>query len=481
MRIIDQQAALAVITLAMLALIDAKSAMASLVKIPQNFTGSNVLDSGFFPPNTMGAAGNDQFVELLNGRYAVYGKTGALLDSRSLDQFWRNAGVTDLARFSFDPRVLFDPMSQRWFAASVDNQPRFGVGNRVLVGVSKTANPLDGWQGFALNSSADQTLFADFTTLGLNADGVYLGANLFTGRGGRLQNVSLISVPKADLLASAPTVDRATFFYDQTVTGLGFTAQPAVNFGPASGRALVLAGNGEIRLSAILRSVTDRATLTAATVIPPLLPIVAPPPATQPVGPKIDTFDARFTGSVIQVGGSLWATQTVQDQGRAAFRWYEIREADQTIAQTGTIGDAEHDYFYPSIAVNALGHVVIGCNRSGSAEFISSYAVVGHTVKGKTKFAAPLLLQAGTSNYVQLDPTGRNRWGDYSATTIDPQDPLSFWTIQAIATDRDIWTTQITQLRIEPIPQPVPESAAGWALLGLGAIGLMTHRQRSID
>jgi hypothetical protein len=475
MKTIYGTAAIATITVASLVAIDANSAIANSVTIGQNFTGSNVLESGFFPPNTMGAVGNDQFVELINGRYTVYSKTGDRLRSSSLDQFWWDAGVTDLTSFSFDPRIVFDPTSQRWFAASVDNQVQFGTGNRILLGVSKTANPLDGWQGFALNSSANQTLFADFTTLGLNADGVYLGANMFTGRGGTFQNLSLISVPKADLLASTPSVDRGTFFYNEPVTQRGFTVQPAVDFGPSTGRAALLSGNGEIRRSSILNGGTGQASLTGATLLQTPLPIVTPPPATQPNGVGIDTFDARFTGSVVKVGGSLWATQTVQDQGRAAIRWYEIRETDNVILQTGTIGDPNHDYYYPSIAVNAFGQVVIGCNRSGSTEFISSYAIVGTTVNGQTTFAAPLLLKAGTSNYVQVDPANRNRWGDYSATTIDPQDPLSFWTIQAIATDRDIWTTQITQLRFNPV-QKVPEPFTGLTLLGLGAAGLMVRR-----
>ncbi len=45
------------------------------LNIDLSFTGSSLLTSGFIPPDTMGAVGPDQFVELFNGQYSVYRKT----------------------------------------------------------------------------------------------------------------------------------------------------------------------------------------------------------------------------------------------------------------------------------------------------------------------------------------------------------------------------------------------------------------------
>src|SRR5204862_420195 len=43
-------------------------------EIGQNFTGASAADAEFgsFPPDTMGAVGPNHFVEILNGRFAVY-------------------------------------------------------------------------------------------------------------------------------------------------------------------------------------------------------------------------------------------------------------------------------------------------------------------------------------------------------------------------------------------------------------------------
>src|SRR5512143_1806001 len=57
----------------------------SLVAIGVNFRGSQRgVDSGFIPPDTMGAVGPDYVVELINGRFDVYDKTGTQVDTASL-------------------------------------------------------------------------------------------------------------------------------------------------------------------------------------------------------------------------------------------------------------------------------------------------------------------------------------------------------------------------------------------------------------
>ncbi|HXD40094.1 MAG TPA: hypothetical protein VN649_06000, partial [Ramlibacter sp.] len=40
------------------------------------------------------------------------------------------------------------------------------------------------------------------------------------------------------------------------------------------------------------------------------------------------------------------------------------------------------------------------------------------------------------------------RWGDYSATVVDPRHPLRFWTFQEWPSAQDVWSTQITELKL---------------------------------
>src|SRR5258705_2313083 len=108
---------------------------APVVTIGANFSGPNFhTDPGIAasPPDTDGAVGPSSFVELLNNLYQVYDKSGAILQTLRLPEFWANAGVTP-AGVPIDPRILYDPVSQRWFASSAENP---FVPNDILLAVS---------------------------------------------------------------------------------------------------------------------------------------------------------------------------------------------------------------------------------------------------------------------------------------------------------------------------------------------------------
>jgi hypothetical protein len=168
--------------------------------------------------------------------------------------------------------------------------------------------------------------------------------------------------------------------------------------------------------------------------------------------------DARLLAKVYAVGGVIYAVQTTEFNGHLAIRWYRVRAADSTLLESGTISNPNLDLFYPSIAANSYGVVVIGYNSSGSAALVSCYAMAGQTVGGVTTFGSPLLMKAGTTVYHGDDELLAeleglpivSRWGDYSATSVDPSNPNRFWTIQMYPSDSDVWSTQITELITSP-------------------------------
>ena len=91
-------------------LLSSTAALSQVVTIGQNFTASTFgIDSSFPMPDTMGAAGIDHFVELINGRYSVYRKSdGVRVDTATLNNFWTSAGAPPTGN-AFDPRVVYDP------------------------------------------------------------------------------------------------------------------------------------------------------------------------------------------------------------------------------------------------------------------------------------------------------------------------------------------------------------------------------------
>jgi hypothetical protein len=200
----------------------------------------------------------------------------------------------------------------------------------------------------------------------------------------------------------------------------------------------------------------------------------------QPDGSQsLETLDPRFDGTVSRVNNDIWAVHSVDalygaNNHRTAIRWYRIDANTGTLGDMGTLSDASHDYIMPSIAANNAGSVVIGFSRTGLDEFPSAYAAVGQTANGKTTFGSPFLLKAGEGlyHYIPAFPA-IDRWGDFSATQVDPNDPNTFWTFQEWAAApfnpplfgpppfgvEGRWATQVTQISV-PAQQGASQAQA---------------------
>ncbi|WP_375328965.1 PEP-CTERM sorting domain-containing protein [Microcystis sp. BLCC-F210] len=106
--------------------------------------------------------------------------------------------------------------------------------------------------------------------------------------------------------------------------------------------------------------------------------------------------------------------------------------------------------------------------------------MVGEDSGGTTTFGNRLLLKQGSASYQRLDSSNRNRWGDYSATVLDPSDPTgrTFWTFQEFAAGSTEWSTQITEIKLSKVN--VPESSSIFSLLALGTLGAASTLKRKL-
>jgi hypothetical protein len=433
-----------------------------LATVTQSFVGASRFDSGFVPPDSDGAAGPSAFVELVNGAYRVYDKgTGSLLQQSSLDSFWISAGVRPQS-FAFDPRVAFDPAAQRWFAAATDNANQT---NHVLVAVSNTPDPRQGWKGVSIAADSTGQRWADFPQLGLNRDGVVVSTNLFGVNGGGFSQTEVIAIPKADLLSATPTAMRATVFSGQATSSVPFTSQPAL--APSSSGTLPLlsapfAGSAPFKVTSVDPPIVAP-TVNAADRFVSVPPLGPPPPAAQRgSATRIDTLDSRLTSGVAWVGPDLWGVQSVNDNGHAALRWFDVADplGSPSLKRSGLIALPGMDAYEGSIAVNDRGEIVIGFSASGGESFIGAYAIAGMIIEDFVSFDDPVLLRPGVGPY-DVVVEGRNRWGDYSTTSVDPSDPSSFWTIQEWASGPNQWSTDIARLTFaESVPLVEPPTIA---------------------
>ena len=480
--------------------------------IGQNFLASTYnVDVISLPPDANGVVGPNHFVEFINGSYAVYNKTTGAKVKRITDlHFWSSAGVTLSADdATTDPRIIYDPTVQRWFASMVDVSQSAAdptlLANDFLLAVSDTADPTLTWHGFIFQADPDNGNFADFPTLGVDSDGVYISGDLYYGQDNPLQP-GLFSFPKAGLLVASPnhTPTNGTWFGSLNYATNGQVLQPVSCFdGSVTGALISVTDPGNtsdphsnLVCFAVQNASGKGATLSASTFVP-TLPWVVPDnadfgmPLLTPTQPDSTSTlmanDARLSGRANAVGGVIYTVNNTLLNNHLALRWYRVRAKDRVLLESGTLSDPSLDYFFPSIAANNSGVVIIGYNACGPGVNVSCYAIAGQTLNGVTSFGTPQLLQAGATSYHGDDEVlagllgtpAFSRWGDYGATSVDPADPNRFWTIQMFPSDPandDVWSTQITELITVPqfflSLQPVgtnmtvswPSSAAGYQL-----------------
>jgi hypothetical protein len=218
----------------------------------------------------------------------------------------------------------------------------------------------------------------------------------------------------------------------------------------------------------------------------------------------VDTLDQRISSSVWEVNGKIFAVYTSTPVGgdHTYVHAMVIDAATNTLLSEQDIGDGVHDYYQGSIAVNAKGQVIIGYDRSGS-----------DPSDGKITFAARefhvrsdgSLFQLGDELVLKVSlvddyhngsvdgqvASGRQRWGDYSAVQVDPNDPTRFWAIGEFAreyndaagghpggTGGSRWSEWIAEIGVgTQVPEP-----SNWAMLiaGFGLLGGAMRRRRTV-
>ena len=165
-----------------------------------------------------------------------------------------------------------------------------------------------------------------------------------------------------------------------------------------------------------------------------------------------------------------WMVLATKDPstGNAALQWFRIdaKASDDPILETGAISDPAFNFFYPSLAVNAVGQVAdrrqrhVRAPNQGCAPSISgpSSVVVPGVVDPNTntttfgdRACCGKAWAAPTSGLSSGEDGGnpRNRWGDYSATTLDPNN-FNFWTIQEFPPAENVWATLISNIAVLP-------------------------------
>ena len=468
----------------------------------------------FIPPDTMGAIGKTQYLEMVNGGVGVFSKaTGDRLSFVSDLAFWAAAGQTGA---NGDSRVMYDKAADRWVALSFGSSV-----SDIQIAVSDTSDALGGWKSTKFTGYAGGT--ADYPTLALDTNAVYIGTNNYNAAG-NFRGTTLNVIPLASLVsAGAPSTAGMVSFNTPYIPGnpandytRGFAIQ-GVNSSDNSTTGHILAVSlitADINSYDVLHAGTPGATRTGSVFVgtadydgngPGRQPNLVPDGGSTASFPNndrvIDTLDDRIGSSVYEANGKIYSVHTVTPSGTdyTVVRWSIIDAATHTLLSEGDIGDSSHDYYQGSLAVNSVGQVVIAYDRSG-------YGPDGNITFAARTFSTVgnMLVQKGSETILRVSlvddyhngsidgqiALNRQRWGDYSAVSLDPDDISKFWVIGEYAREYNDaagghpggsggsrWGTWIAELDSTAVPEP---SAWMTMLAGFAFVGYAMRRSRVV-
>ncbi|HWJ96110.1 MAG TPA: hypothetical protein VNT33_15395, partial [Telluria sp.] len=128
-------------------------------------------------------------------------------------------------------------------------------------------------------------------------------------------------------------------------------------------------------------------------------------------------------------------------------RWYEIRDPRGAVGvyQQGTWAPDRLNRWMGSIAMDRMGNIALGYSVSGP----STFPGIRYTGRLRSEPMGRLEPEAVIVNGGGVQVDTFNRWGDYSAMTVDPTNDCNFWYTQEYMSETGSfdWRTRIAAFR----------------------------------
>ncbi len=414
------------------------------------------------PPDTNGAVGATQYVQWVNESFAVFNKaTGATQEGPVAgNQLFQSLGASHPCAVNNDgdPIAQYDKANGRWLLTqfSVTNGATSGYWQ--CIAVSQTSDATGAYNVYAYR----EPNFNDYPKFGVFNGTYYATYNMFSGN--TFVGARLCAYNGAAMRTGASAAEQC-FQLGSAYGGVlpgdvdGTTAPPTgtneyfLNFGPNSLNTW--------------RFHVDFVTSSNSTLAGPYSTAVAsfseacgggtciPQPGTrQQLDSLADRLMYRLSYRHFADGHeALFVNHSVNPGAVASgSRWYELRPA--TGGTTGVSVFQQSTYapsgglsrWMGSFASDKNGDLALGYSTSSTSANPSiqySYRSVGDALN---QLGSEHLLQAGTGAQQRT----LNRWGDYSAMTVDPSDDCTFWyTNEYLAANGTFnWHTRIGNFKV---------------------------------
>jgi N-acetylneuraminic acid mutarotase len=440
----------------------------------QNFDGvGNV--NGVLPPDTQGAVGPNNYVQMVNLSLAIYDKQGNLkygpVPNTTL---WQGFGGPCETFNGGDPVTIYDESANRWFMSQLA-YPGGSAGYHECIAVSQTGDPTGAWYRYDFLFSSNT--LNDYPKFGVWPDAYYMSANDFLN-GQTFTGVTAVAFNRAQMLAGQQASDVSFTIGSQYSSLLPSNAEggalgsnppagapdpylmscDAANGGPCSSDQL---DEWDFHVDWSNPASSTFGTNGAPSKTFPVAQFNSnlcnynrnciPQPGTSQ---GLDTLSDRlmYQSAYRNLGSTqaLVVNQTVNvspnppSTTQAGVRWYELTNTGSgwSLNQQGTYAPDSDNRWMASANIDAAGDIALGYSTSSSTTF-PSIRVAGRLAGDPAGLLAQgeTTMMAGAGS--QTNPQAR--WGDYSAMQVDPTDGCTFWyTSEYLPATSDAgWRTRI--------------------------------------
>jgi hypothetical protein len=421
--------------------------------------------AGWIPPDTHGAVGSSQFVQVTNSNMRVWNKSAIPLTTcpTILLSVSLNSLMGYFTEALFDPRVVWDPIYGRFVVTAEAFQESATVQYH-FIAVSKGGSASAGaWWIYKINvggiysSIYGTSIFFDYPQLGYDEDAVIITANLFSDSG--YVGSTVLFLNKHRLYDAKPTPSTALSYCYWWGGPLNYsTIAPNISLDRSTDTWLSSAPVAGASIRFTKWSDTSRICGEYEGGWDVAVPGFGPPPNAPQFGSAItlDTSDSRFVNAGTEKGlswsgtGELWQAHTTNDFGFATPRYYRFSLPYADVAPT-LLGwnhffasGSSYD-FNASIAHDKLNHIYLTWSSTNPAAAINAQVRGGVALdccpftSGFTVFTSPSPLVGNGSPVA--------RWGDYSAVTVDPTVANRAWaTNETIASGGGSWQSRIFKM-----------------------------------
>jgi hypothetical protein len=421
------------------------------------------------PPDTNGAVGATQVVEWVNESFEVFDKTtgAAVKGPIAGNQLFQALGANHPCAVNNDgdPIAQYDKANGRWVLTQFSVTNGASQGFFQCVAVSQTSDATGAFNVYAFQ----QPNFNDYPKLGIWTSGYFVTFNIFNGNtfaGPRICALDGAAM-RAGTAATQQCFQLANTFGSVLPSDIDGTTAPPAGTDPyfsAFGASLLNVWRFHVDFTNPANT-----TLTG----PITTPVAAfseacgggtciPQPNTRQ---QLDSLGDRLMyrlayrhfadgHEALVVNHSVATSSGKHRAGTAGVRWYELRPVTPnpnsgglSLFQSGTFAPADGvSRWMGSIAQDKVGNIVVGFSASSSSTFPSIRTASRAATDPAGTLGNETSIFAGTGSQTR----NLNRWGDYTALSVDPADDCTFWYFnEYIATSGTFnWHTRVASFKL---------------------------------